>query len=91
DEITILIPGNKSVSEAMCDIAATKQSRLRFLRNNQGILYADLYQKLADTAGNIINRELNLNNLRHPVILPSTYIRSSHQIFEIFQDSMAIT
>ncbi|CAG8801679.1 11378_t:CDS:1, partial [Racocetra persica] len=71
--------------------AATEQNRLRFLHNNQGILHADLYQKLADTIGNITNRELNLNNFGHRVIFLSTHIGSLYYMFENFQDSIAIT
>ncbi|CAG8467581.1 6869_t:CDS:2 [Cetraspora pellucida] len=77
DEIAILLPGGKLFQEFIVNAwATTEQNRLRYLRNNQSILRADLYQGLADAAGEITSRELSLNNLRCRIILPSTHIGS---------------
>ncbi|CAG8807594.1 20471_t:CDS:2 [Cetraspora pellucida] len=49
------------------------------------------FMGLADALGTIVNEEINLNNLGRCIILPSTHIGSACHMFEIFQDSMAIT
>ncbi|CAG8587171.1 3719_t:CDS:2, partial [Racocetra persica] len=90
-DIVIRLCSNKLERIHEAHLASTEQNRLRFLHKNQGILYADLYQSLADIARNIANGELSLNNLRRRVILLSIYIGSSYHMFEIYQDSIAIT
>lgn len=92
NEFSTILHGGKLLQEFMVDAwAATEQNRLRYLRINQNTLRADLYQGLADVAGNIANKELSFNNLGRRIILPSSHIGSARQMFEVFQDSMAIT
>ncbi|CAG8485056.1 9555_t:CDS:2 [Scutellospora calospora] len=43
--------------------AVTEQNKLRYLRMNQNILCADVYQGLTDIASEIVNSEIDLNNL----------------------------
>jgi hypothetical protein len=42
------------------------------------------------TIGNDANEEIELCNFEHKVILPSSFVGSPCNIFEIFLDSMAI-
>ncbi|CAG8505609.1 4841_t:CDS:2, partial [Cetraspora pellucida] len=66
NEFSTILRGGKLFQEFIVDAwATTEQNRLRFLRQNQDILRADLYQGLADVAGSIANGELSLNNLSH--------------------------
>ncbi|CAG8781610.1 16040_t:CDS:2, partial [Acaulospora morrowiae] len=91
-KFSTILRGEKLLHEFIVDAwAATEQNRLRYLHRNQDILHADIYQGLADAAENITNGKLMPNNLGHRVIFPSTYIGSARHMFEIFQDSMAIT
>src|SRR5213075_2980848 len=90
NEFSTILHGGKLFQEFIVDAwAATEQNRLRFLRMNQGMLRADVYQGLTDVVGNIANEELSFNNLGCQIILPSTHIGSACQMFEVFQDSMA--
>jgi hypothetical protein len=41
--------------------------------------------------GDFANEEIEFQNLEHMIILPSSFVGSFHNMFEIFQDSMAIT
>jgi hypothetical protein len=58
---------------------------------NQVTLKANVYQSLIDTIGDVVNEKIELRNLKHKVILPSSFVGSSCNMFEIFQNSMAIT
>ncbi|KAG0610723.1 hypothetical protein M758_7G086700 [Ceratodon purpureus] len=71
--------------------AATEQNRLNYIRMNQSDLRADLYQGLADALQDDGERNMNLENLGRRIILPSSHIGSARNMFELFQDSMAIT
>ncbi|CAG8768780.1 10074_t:CDS:1 [Cetraspora pellucida] len=91
-EFLTILRGGKLLQEFMVDAwATTEQNRLRYLRMNQDVLQADVYQGLADALGTIVNEEINLNNLGRRIILYSTHIGSARHMFEIFQDSIAIT
>jgi hypothetical protein len=54
-------------------------------------LKANVYQSLIDTIGDIVNEKIKLRNLRRMVILPSSFVGSFCNMFEIFQNFMAIT
>ncbi|CAG8813519.1 24256_t:CDS:1, partial [Cetraspora pellucida] len=74
-EFSTILRGGKLLQEFMVDAwATTEQNRLRYLRMNQDVLRADVYQGLADALGTIVNEEINLNNLGRRIILPSTHI-----------------
>jgi Helitron helicase-like domain at N-terminus len=91
-EYSTILRGGKLFQEYLVDAwATTEQNRLRYIRTNQDALRADVYQDLANVAGNNANDEINLNNLGQRVILPSSFSGSARNMFEIFQDSMAIT
>jgi len=50
-----------------------------------------VYQGLANTIKYVANEEIDLWNLGWCIILPSSLLNNAHNMFEIFQDSMAIT
>ncbi|CAG8740370.1 20509_t:CDS:2, partial [Gigaspora rosea] len=91
-EFSTIPRGGKLFQEFLVNAwASTEQNQLRYLHNNQATLRANVYQGLADTIGSAANEEINLANLGQRIILPSTHLGSSCYMFEIFQDSMAIT
>lgn len=54
---------------------------------NLTTLKANVYQGLTNTIGYVINEEIDFWNLDHKVILPSPFMGSNCNMFEIFQDS----
>lgn len=67
--------------------ATTEQNRLTYYRLNQDKLRSGLYQDFTD----IHPDELNPNQIGKRFILLSSFIGGVRHMFEIFQDSMAIT
>jgi hypothetical protein len=91
-EFSTILRGGKLFQQFIVDVwAATEQNRLGYIRMNQSDLRADLYQGLADALQNDGERNMNLENLGRRIILPSSHIGSARNMFELFQDSMAIT
>ena len=60
---------------------------MRFVIHNQAKLHAELYQCLTDVGED----ELGPEKISRRIILPSSFSGSARNMFEIFQDSMAIT
>ena len=60
---------------------------MAYYKLNQGKLCAELYQCLTDVNTN----ELGCEQISQRMILPSSFTGSARHMFEIFQDSMAIT
>jgi hypothetical protein len=58
---------------------------------NQVTLKVNVYQSLIDSIGDVVNEKIEFQNLIHKVILPSSFVGSFYNMFEIFQNSMAIT
>ena len=80
--------GGKLFQEFIVDAwASTEQNRLIFIVLNQAKLRVDLYKCLVD----IGDDELQPANVGCRMILPSSFTGSARSMFEIFQDSMAIT
>ena len=80
--------GGKLFQEFIVDAwASTEQNRLRFVVLNQAKVRDDIYKCLAD----IGDDELRSVDVGHRMILPSSFTGSARSMFEIFQDSMAIT
>ena len=67
--------------------ATTEQNCLTYFRLNQKKLRVELYQGLTDVAAD----GLGPDQVGKRMILPSSFIGSPRHMFEIFQDSMAIT
>ncbi|GFZ05262.1 hypothetical protein Acr_17g0008340 [Actinidia rufa] len=105
DEIAVILPGDGTEVNGMRDIvlhlrgklfqeflvdawATTEQNRLNYNRFNQGRLRAEFYKDLTDIGAD----GLGLDQVGQRIILPSSFVGSSpRHMFEIFQDSMAIT
>ncbi|KDQ53685.1 hypothetical protein JAAARDRAFT_136560, partial [Jaapia argillacea MUCL 33604] len=66
--------------------AVTDQAKLRWFRNNQTKIMADVYQGLVDA----VARDANLNDIGKRTILPSSYIAGTRCMRGWYQDSMAI-
>ncbi|TDL22958.1 hypothetical protein BD410DRAFT_703287, partial [Rickenella mellea] len=69
--------------------ATVEQDRLRFNKQNQEKLCADLYKGLVDAIPSDGN--LDPNDIGKKYILPSSFTGSSRHMQQNFQDSMAIT
>jgi hypothetical protein len=91
-EFSTILHGGNFFQQFIIDAwAAIKQNKLRYIRMNQAVLRANLYQGLADAVKNDVEGNLNLQNLERHVILPSSHIGKTCNMFAFFQDSMAIT
>lgn len=60
--------------------------KIRFFRNNQKKLRRDLYLGLLDA----INNHKRASEIGQPVILPSSFIGGARNMYELYQDAMAI-
>ncbi|KAF6147945.1 hypothetical protein GIB67_001520 [Kingdonia uniflora] len=66
---------------------ATEQNRLAYARLNQNEFCSDLYYNLTD----IVTEGLNADKIGQRSVLPSSHIGSPRNMYEIYQDSLAIT
>ncbi|KAL5730296.1 hypothetical protein ACHQM5_003135 [Ranunculus cassubicifolius] len=88
EEYSTILRGGSLFQEYICDAwAAYEQNRLDYIRNNQKDIRAECYRGLTD----IIGEGVSLEEIGQPYILPSTHIGSPRHMYEIYQDSMAIT
>jgi Helitron helicase-like domain at N-terminus len=67
--------------------AANEQLRLNWIRANQRAIRAECYQGLIDAVCN----NQDPAQVGHRIILPSSHPGSTHNMLQLFQDSMAIT
>ncbi|PIA51519.1 hypothetical protein AQUCO_01100400v1 [Aquilegia coerulea] len=67
--------------------ASYEQNRLYWIRTHQADLRCDVYSGLTD----IVTNGHNPNDIGKKSILPSTHLGSPRHMYEIYQDSMAIT
>ena len=87
-EYSTILRGGKLFQEFIVDAwAATEQNRLNYCRQNHSKLRAELYKGLTDIASN----GLAPDQVGKRFVLPSSFTGSPRHMFEIFQDSMAIT
>ncbi|KAG5565923.1 hypothetical protein RHGRI_001745 [Rhododendron griersonianum] len=87
-EYSTILRGGKLFQEFLVDAwAATEQNRLTYYNLNQARLCSSLYQDLTDIGPD----GLNPDQVGQRFILPSSFTGSPRHMFEIFQDSMAIT
>ena len=68
--------------------AQTDQARLAWLKHNQDKLRVDIYKGIVDAVA--ANADTNLRDLGQRFILPSSYIGSSRNMFQLYQDSLAL-
>ncbi|XP_052200448.1 uncharacterized protein LOC127806909 isoform X1 [Diospyros lotus] len=87
-EYSTILRGGKLFQEFLVDAwAATEQNRLTYYKLNQGKLRAELYQELSDMDPDYVRP----GQIGQRFVLPSSFTGSPRHMFEIFQDSMAIT
>lgn len=87
-EYSTILRAGKLFQEFIVDAwAATEQNRLSYYRHNQGEIRGELYQDLTDIGPD----GLEPGQVGRQIILPSSFPGSPRHMFEIFQDSMAIT
>lgn len=87
-EYSTILRGGKLFQEYLVDAwASTEQNRLTYYKLNQGKLRVELYQDLRDIGPD----ELGLDQVGRRVVLPTSFTGGPRHMFEIFQDSMAIT
>ncbi len=66
--------------------ASIEQSNLNWVRHNQKTIHADLYKGVVDAATNADG----LEDSGQRIVLPSSHTGSSHAMYQLYQDSMAI-
>ncbi|KAI8532731.1 hypothetical protein RHMOL_Rhmol11G0236300 [Rhododendron molle] len=87
-EYSTILRGGKLFQEFLVDAwAATEQNRLTYYKLNQARLRTSLYHDLADIGPD----GLNPDQIGQRMVLPSSFTGGPRHMFEIFQDSMAIT
>ncbi|KAG5539463.1 hypothetical protein RHGRI_019865 [Rhododendron griersonianum] len=87
-EYSTILRGCKLFQEFLVDAwAATEQNRLTYYKLNQSRLRTSLYHDLADIGPD----GLNPDQIGQRMVLPSSFTGGPRHMFEIFQDSMAIT
>ncbi|KAI5895842.1 uncharacterized protein SCHCODRAFT_02747054, partial [Schizophyllum commune H4-8] len=68
--------------------AQTEQTRLRWARGHQPQLRADVYRGLADAVSS--NADVNPQSVGQRCVLPSSFVGSWRNMFQLYQDSMAV-
>ncbi|XP_058225284.1 uncharacterized protein LOC131334340 [Rhododendron vialii] len=87
-EYSTILRGGKLFQEFLVDSwAATEQNRLTYYKLNQARLRTSLYHDLTDIGPD----GLEPDQIGQRMILPSSFTGGPRHMFEIFQDSMAIT
>ncbi|PIA50577.1 hypothetical protein AQUCO_01200042v1 [Aquilegia coerulea] len=87
-EYSAILRGGPLFQQFVVDAwAAYEQNKLYYLRTNQHELRAEVYSGLTD----IVHNGENPSQLGKRFILPSSHLGSPRHMYEIYQDSMAIT
>jgi len=89
-EFPILQYGGHLLQQYICDMwVSTDQNRLRWVETHQPLLRAALYSGLEDAVGHG-ERDINLHDVGHRVVLPSSYIGGPRYMNQRFQDAIAL-
>lgn len=87
NQINTILFGRRLFQEFIVDAyAQIENSRLNWIRFNQGTLRAEQYQGFADA----IDAGSNLNQIGCPTVLPSSFIGGPRQMTQLYHDAMAI-
>jgi hypothetical protein len=90
NEFPIIHCGGRLFQQYACDIwISTDQNRLRWVENNQPQLRAALYSGLEDAVGHG-DPDVDLNDIGHRVVLPSSYTGGPRYMNQRFQDAIAV-
>src|SRR5258705_395384 len=69
--------------------ASIEQSELNWVRHNQKTIRADLYDGLRDALRGV--QGIDLRQMGKRIVLPASHPGSTCHMYQLFQDSMAIT
>ena len=90
NEFPILQYGGRLFQQYVCDVwVSTDQNRLRWVESHQPELRATLYSGLEDAVGHG-EEDVNLHDVGHRVVLPSSYIGGPRYMNQRFQDAIAV-
>jgi Helitron helicase-like domain at N-terminus len=90
-EATTILRSGKLFQQFIVDTwAAEEQSRLRWIKQNQSNLCADLYNQVVDAFAGLDN-ELDNNSIGRRFILPATFQGGTRDMMENLQNSLAIS
>ena len=90
-EATTILHSGKLFQQFIVDTwAAAEQSRLRYIKQNQSRLRADLYNQVVDAFSGLDNN-VDPNSLGRRYILPATFQGGTRDMMENLQDSLAIS
>jgi hypothetical protein len=90
DEFPILHFGGRLFQQYICDMwVSTDQNRLRWVETHQAQLRAALYSGLEDAVHHG-ERDIDLHDVGHRVVLPSSYIGGPRYMNQRFQDAIAL-
>lgn len=82
--------GGRLFQQYVCDMwVSTDQSRLRWVETHQSQLRAALYSGLEDAVQHG-ERDIDLHDVGHRVVLPSSYIGGPRYMNQRFQDAIAL-
>ena len=87
-ESSNLFRGGRLFQQYLVDAwASIEASELYWVRNNQKTIRADLYNVLRDA---LRGENVDMSQMGKQVVLPASHPGSTHHMFQLFQDSMAI-
>jgi len=90
NEFPIVQHGGRLFQQYVCDVwVSTDQNRLRWVENHQPQLRAMLYSGLEDAVGHG-EQDVNLHDVGHRVVLPSSYTGGPRYMNQRFQDAIAL-
>ena len=88
-ESSDLFRGGRLFQQYLVDAwASIEASELYWVRNNQKTIRADLYDGLRDA---LRGENVDMSQMGKQVVLPASHPGSTRHMFQLFQDSMAIT
>ena len=89
-EFPILQHGGRLFQQYICDVwVSIDQNRLRWIENNQTHLRAALYSGLEDAVGHG-EMDVDLHDIGHRVVLPSSYVGGPRYMNQRFQDAITL-
>ena len=89
-EFSTIHCGGRLFQQYLCDMwVSTDQSRLRWVETHQKNLRASLYSGLEDAVGHG-ESDVDLHDLGHRVVLPSSYVGGPRYMNQRFQDVIAL-
>ena len=84
-----LFRGGRLFQQYLVDTwASIESSKLYWIRSNQKTIRAELYDGLKDALRGVEN--VDASQMGKHIVLPASHPGSTHHMFQLFQDSMAI-